>query len=167
MDERRQATRREPIEVEIDDGRLFIARPLPWLEANDLGNMIVKQNAESFNEFVRLYVSDDGVPQLEAALKQKVNDWTPILRAAFPEDADDNEKWTKPRILTNDECADLVLASLDVNHLEHIRHLVDPNSPTPTLPGGIDTLLSGEDGQKTTSTADSASVDSPEPTPST
>lgn len=165
MAERRQATRREPIEIEIQgDDRVFVAEPLPWIQANDLGGEIVKQNADAFNHYVQMYVDEDsGLPQLEAQLKKKLSDWNAVLRMAYPNV--DDKQWTEPRVLSLDECADLVLAALDVNHLEHIKHLVDPNSPTPMLDGGISTSTSGEDGQKTTSTPDSGSVDSPEPTP--
>lgn len=167
MGERRQATRREPIEVEVADGRVFTAIPLPWMQANDLGNEILRQNQEGTNEFIRMYVNDDGLPQLEMKLKQKIMDWASVLKLAFPSVED--SYWHEPTDLDADQCAQLVLASLDVNHLEHIKHLVDPNSPTPTLPGGMDSSVPGtiQDGPKTVSTVSSDSQVSPEMEPST
>lgn len=165
MAERRQAARREPIEIEVEDGREFIARPLPWMQANDLGNEIIRQNTESANEFVKMWVNDVGLPELQMQFSQKIKDWHTVLKLAFPEVTE--EQWTKPRVLDAGECAELVLASLDVNHLEQIKHLVDPNSPALTNLGGTDTSPETEgNGQKTPSTPDSESAGSPVPTPS-
>lgn len=165
MPERRQATRREPIEIEVEDGRVFTAHPLPWMQANDLGNEIVKQNMEAANDFVHMWINDEGLPELQMQFQVKIKDWHTPLKMAFPEVTE--EQWTEPAVLSADECASLLLASLDVNHLEHIKHLVDPNSPTPTNLGGTATSPEPEgNGQKTESTADSESTASPEPMPS-
>lgn len=157
MSERRQATRRTPIEVELEDGRIFTARPLPWMEANDLGNVILQEQAASANDAVRLFM-EDNVPQLAVTLQLKVKDWQAVLDRAYPEVT--REEWSNPRVPDRDECAALVIASLDVNNLEHLKQLVDPNSPTPTTLGGNDILeLAGQEttGQKTPSTPDSSS----------
>lgn len=166
MTERRQAARREPIEIEVADGRVFTAHPLPWMVANDLGNEIVRQNLEAANDLVKLWVNDAGLPEIEMKFQQKISDWQTVLRIAFPDVAD--EVWRTPRVLSSGECAELLLASLEVNHLEHLKHLVDPNSPTPTMTGGNDSLeaIVAGSGTKIASTPDSASVDSPERIPS-
>mgnify|MGYP003575073192 CR=1 FL=1 len=163
MAERRRATRREPIEVEVEDGRVFVARPLPWMFANDLGDSIIQQNADAVNHTVRLYMDGD-IPQLEASLGVKIKDWQALLKLAYPDDIDSFTE--KP--LDRTDCAELILAALEVNHLDHLKPLVDPNSPSPTTTGGNDssalagTLL----GQKTESTPSSSSEDSEERTSS-
>lgn len=158
--ERRQASRREPIEVEVR-GSIFLAEPLPWQVVSDLGNEIVRQNAEAANESVRMYV-DGNIPQLDLKLAQKITDWHSILRIAFPKD--DPSRFNGFDI---DEVSEMVLASLDVNHLQHLRHLVDPNFQAPTSLGGTDTSegMTTDLGLKTESTPSSDSLDSPEPTP--
>lgn len=164
MAERRQATRRDPIEVEVDDGRIFTAHPLPWLRANELGNEIVRQNVESANDLVSLWMNDADMPQIEMKFKQKISDWGPVIGIAFPDEP--LEKWNEPRALGHEELAECVMASLEVNHLEHLKHLVDPNSQTPLTNGGLSSILGEGIGTKTTSTPDSGSTASPEPKPS-
>jgi hypothetical protein len=166
MAERRQAARRDPIEVELQDGRVFIAHPLPWMVANDLGNEIVRQNLEAANDLVRMWISDAGLPELQMQFAKKITDWQTLFKMAYPDEPE--EKWNDPKSPGLDESADLILASLDVNHLEHIKHLVDPNFQPPMLPGGASTSTEteGESGKRTESTPDSGSVDSTEPTPS-
>jgi len=159
MAERRQAARRAPIEVELQDGRVFTAEPLPWMEANDLGNLILQEQAASANDAVRLYM-EDNLPQLEVSLRLKVMDWQPILRKCYPGITD--AQWSDPAAPSRDECADLVIASLEVNNLEHLAPLVDPNFQTPTNRGGSDISESGTmmtAGQKTTSTSESSDAD--------
>jgi len=166
MAERRQAARREPIEVELQDGRVFTAKPLPWMDANDLGNMILQEQAASVNNAVRLYV-EDNVPQLEVSLQLKVTDWQPVLDKCYPENT--HLEWSTPAAPSRDECAALVIASLEVNQLEHLIGLVDPNSPTPTNLGGLNTSESGTEmiaGLRMQSTPDSSEQDLVEVTPS-
>lgn len=169
MAERRRAARREPIEVEVEDGRVFIARPLPWTEASDFANEIMRQSVEVTNDLVRMFTTDAGVPQLEMKARQKLEDWHIPLKMAFPDVAD--EVWIKPRILDMEECAELLIAACDVNHLEHMKHLIDPNSPTPTLLGGNDSSAEGMEkvGEKIESTLTSLGPDStanpPSPSP--
>lgn len=165
MAERRQVVRNEPIECEVADGRIFIAHPLPWTTANDFGNEVIRQNTEAMNEFVRMYVTDEGLPQLEMQFKQKISDWHSLLKIAYPGVPDD--VWNQPEPLVTEECVQLALAACDVNHLTHLKHLIDPNSPTPTSLGGNNSSDSeGTIGQKTESTEDSASSDSVTSTPS-
>ena len=162
MAERRQAVRREPIETEIDDGRVFVAKPLPWMAAGDLGNEILRQNVESSNELIRMYTDpDSGLPQLEMKLKQKISDWQVPLLLAYPDNK--KEDFTEPRILDIDESAALLLAAMEVNHLDHLNHLVDPNFNPPTLNGGIDSSTAEGEvlGQRIESMVGSSSQDSP------
>lgn len=165
MAERRQAARREPIEVELQDGRVFTAEPLPWMEANDLGNKILQEQAASVNEAVRLFM-DDNVPQLDVTLHLKVNDWQPVLNLAYPKNT--LQDWSEPAAPSRDECADLIIASLEVNNLEHLIPLVDPNSQPPTNLGGQGTSESGTEmtaGPKIASIPDSSASVLPELTP--
>lgn len=147
MVERRRASRREPIEVEVR-GQTFVAKPLPWQVSADLGNEIVRQNVTSVNEAVAMYV-EDNVPQLDLKLAQKISDWNELLRIAYPdnEPADFNG-------FDIDEVSVLILTSLEVNHLEHLNHLVDPNLSALTNPGGLDTSegMEIQNGQKIEST---------------
>jgi hypothetical protein len=156
MPERRQAHRREPIEVEVSTGDVWVAKPLVWTERNDLGDLIVKANTESLNAMVRLYAEDvDGInlPQLELGLSQKIKDWTPILTLAYKVEA------AALVPLEFDDCVELALAALDVNALGELKHLVDPNSPTPMLLGGPSTSgdQPDENGLKNGSGPDSSS----------
>lgn len=162
MTEGRQASRREPILVTVRE-KTYIAEPLPWQKAGDLGNEIVRQNAETANELVRLYVDDSGLPQLEMKLRQKISNWGDVLVLAYP--------GTEPHEydpLDIDECAELVLAALEVNHLEHIKHLVDPNFQPPTSDGGTDSSpgVAALLGLKIESTQLSSPTDSVENPPS-
>lgn len=165
MTERRQIARREPIEVELADGRVFIARPLPWMVANDFGQEVLRQNTDSANDFIQMYVTDAGLPQLEMKFQQKINDWKSVLSIVYPDVPEDY--WNTPSWPSGEECAELALVACEVNHLGQLKHLIDPNSQTPMNLGGI--VSSGMEqtppGEKTESTPDSASVGSPELTP--
>lgn len=158
MSERRQVHRREPIIVELDNGREFEARPLPWLKRNELGNEIVTQGVEKVNDFVRMYVEETdigtSIPQLEMSFIDRLKDYPKILGMAYPqqppEDFED---------LSFEEIIELLVAALEVNKLDPLRPLIDPNAPSPIEPGGIGPSIGvpEEDGQKTTSTVDSSS----------
>lgn len=159
MIERRQAVRKVPIEVEVR-GEVYKAEPLPWLDANELGDEILRQNAEAANSAVRMYVTDNNIPQLELALNRKIQDWQPILDKGYP------GQFTPEivRSLNPDELFELGKAALEVNYLEYLKNLLDPNFQPPTESGGTETSLKG-DGQKTTSSESSSSAEST-PTPS-
>jgi hypothetical protein len=135
--------------------------------ANDLGNEIVRQNLEAANELVRMWVSDSGLPELQMQFAKKITDWQTVFRMAYPDESID--KFNTPNAPSLDESADLILAALDVNHLEHIKHLVDPNYQPPMIPGGTNSSqeTEGESGKKTTSIPDSDSQGSAELTPLT
>lgn len=157
MTERRRAAKLEPIIVELEDGNEYLAHPLPWMDRNDLGNEILKQYNELTNDAIKSFVGEDGTPQLDLMLNDKLKDPAAILKLAYPQVAE----WPK---LTWPEILELIYAACDVNGLENLRQLIDPNSRTPDKVGG--TNSSGEDQidtQKTPFTEDSDSSDLTEP----
>lgn len=132
MAERRHVHRREPIEVEVEGIGIFIARPLPWMDRNDLGDEIVRQATESVNQAVRLYTDPElNLPQLEAKLDEKLVDPVAVLKKAFP-DADES---LFP-MLAWEEMKAIIETSLEVNALERLKRLLNPNSPSP-VPNGL------------------------------
>lgn len=160
MSERRQVHRREPIVLSMENGREFEAKPLPWLQRNDLGDEIVTQNAKVINDFVSVWIdSESGVPQLEAKFHEKLTDPVAVIQRAYP-----SVDKAELEGLTFDEILELIYAALEVNHLTHLRPLVDPNFQTPTMLGGSDTSagMTIPDGQKMESSIASSSTDSPE-----
>lgn len=163
MAERRQAHRREPIEVEIR-GEVIEARPLPWLRRNDLGNLVIREYTEMLNSTLKTYVNPDtGAPELEMYLNDKVKDPVAILEVGYP-DVKIKDEWEWP------ELYELIYASLDVNDLDHLRALIDPNYQTPTTTGGKNSSGMASrlgDTLRQLSSPDSESQDSPEQTSST
>jgi len=159
MTERRQAVRRQAITVVVGKTE-FVANPLFWMARNDLGNEILRQYAELTNESIKAFADDSGVPQLTLIIGDKLKDPMKVLSMGYPE----VDGWPD---MTWDEILELILASCDVNGLENLKTLVDPNSPAPTNLGGISG--SGENNQentpKTQSSPDSDSLDSPEEKP--
>lgn len=162
MDNRRLVHRREPIIIEIDSGRVFEARPLPWLKRNELGNEIVSQGVAKVNEFVRMYVEETdlgkAVPQLEMTFVDRLGDYPKIMGMAYP-----HEDPSSFDDLSFEELLELIGAALEVNKLDPLRPLIDPNSNSP-IEIGLPEPSIGEvtDGLKTTSTPDSSSPESPE-----
>lgn len=137
MVERRRAHRREPIEVEIRD-RVLEARPLPWMERNDVGNEIVQQYTTLFNSTLRAITGEkDGSQTVEVSmsLNDRISDPVKIVQMMYREQVEDNE-WLYD--LDYEELLELIYAGLDANRLESIRELVDPNFVTPTSNGGND-----------------------------
>lgn len=157
MAERRQAHRREPIEVEVRE-RVFEAHPLPWLRRNNLGNEIMSQYADLLNSSLRAVQDgedENAAPRLEMYLNDKISDPVEILRMGYP-----NEDVSAYEDLDYDEIMELIYATLEVNQLESLRGLVDPNWHTPTNDGGIDSA--GEDQTDTQNQQSSPDSDSPE-----
>jgi len=135
MAERRQAHRREPIEVEVRD-KVLEAHPLSWIKRNDLGNEIMRQYADLLNSSLRAVKNEDpeAPPELQMYLNDKIADPIGILRRAYP--SDDLLEFFEG--LEYDEVLELIYASLEVNQLESLRGLIDPNFRTPTTDGGND-----------------------------
>ncbi|HET7712989.1 MAG TPA: hypothetical protein VFK94_00055, partial [Patescibacteria group bacterium] len=107
--------------------REFEAHPLPWMKRNDLGNEIMRQYSELLNSSMRAYTSEDTSPQLELYLNDKVQDPIQLIKLGYP-------SWRDEDFLNDldyDELLELIFASLEVNRLESLRDLVDPNSNTP------------------------------------
>lgn len=139
MSERRQAHRREPIEVELDSGDIFSAVPLPWMARNDFGNEIIRQVTASLNEAVRIYTDPElNIPQLERKLDERLIDMPAILSMGYPQVEAD-----KFADLSWSEIVELIKAALDVNELSKLKRLIDPNSPSPDGSGGMITSSPG------------------------
>ena len=162
MAERRQAHRREPIEVEIQD-EVVTARPRPWLERNDIGNEIMRQYAELLNSSIQAYKNPGtDTPQLSLYLNDKIKDPVAVVVMGYPE-LEERVDWLNS--LDYDELLELVYATLEVNRLETLRELVDPNYQTPMRNGGTSSSGTEEgmtDTQSQPSSPDSSSQESPE-----
>lgn len=129
MSERRQAHRQEPIEVEIRE-EVVEARPLPWMQRNDLGNEVIQQYTHMLNSTMRSYINKEtGAPEIEMMLNDKLHDPIRVVKLGYPE-LEVKSEWEYPEIY------ELIYASLDVNELAHLKDLVDPNYQTPTSNGG-------------------------------
>lgn len=153
MAERRQAHRREPIIVELPSGVEIEVHPLPWQARNDVGDEIINQSQEITNEAIRVYVDQtSGAPQLEMRLNEKLRDPGMIVAMGLP-------GVEIPSDTTYSEIHEIIYAILDVNDLEKLRPLVDPNFQTPTTIGGesLSGLESLIDGVKTPSSEGSSS----------
>lgn len=168
--ERRQAFRREPIIVDLDEsGTNFVTvAPITWERRNDFGSAVIHQSTIQVNEAIRLFVDGD-VPQLEASYADKFTDGQELLKLGLPE----SEFEKLPSELYYNQVLELLFAILEVNQLEHLRPLLDPNFQAPTESGGIlSRLIGGLTTQNPESGDDSSSQDSIEtpseisPTPS-
>jgi hypothetical protein len=138
--------------------------PFPWLKRDEFANEIVRQNAEILNEGVHLWFQDtDGsqLPVLEAKFAERWTDPYALLRLGIP-DEDWTEEWAQN--LFTEEIVELLVAACQVNSLDKLQALVDPNSPTPDQIFGTisDLMRPGESGPKIESLPDSSSPDSQE-----
>jgi len=161
MSERRQVHRREPVIVELDSGEVFTFHPLTWLKRNDLGDEILQQAVKRTNEYVKLYVDPDtNMPQLEAQLHEKLVD--PLLILALGLDLKEPDPTWGEKLREN-EVFEMLRVILEVNGLERLSALIDPNFQPPMTLGGNSTLESESgDGEKTTSLLNSSLQDSQE-----
>lgn len=161
MSERRQAHRRESIEVEVRE-KVLVASPLPWLKRNDLGNEIMRQYADLLNSSIAAYQDpENNTPQLSLYLNDKIQDPVALIIMGYPELSESEKSWLNE--LDYDEILELVYALLDANRLESLRDLVDPNSQTPMPSGGSDSSGKEEvptDSQNQQSSPDSSSQES-------
>lgn len=115
--------------------------PIPWEQRNDFGNEVIRQHTEAINEAVRLFVNEEGVPQLEAKVAEKFNDPTTLLRIGLGEDLY-KEAVSEP--LYFNQIVALLIAICEVNEFTQLLPLIDPNSTTPTaLSGILSDLMSG------------------------
>lgn len=140
VNERRQAHRREAIEVEVTGGKVFTAAPLPWMARNDFGDEVVRQATKSLNEYVKIYTDPElNIPQLEAKLDERLTDPNVILLMIYP---GNDVKDFIPLVWS--EIVELIFAGLDVNGLERLKRTIDPNFVPPTTNGGTPTSEAGE-----------------------
>lgn len=159
MTERRQAFRREPIEIDLGDAVISVA-PVSWLRRNDFGNEVLRQHSELLNEAVQIYVEesvDTALPQIQARFASKFQDPIILLQYGLAESEFQKVK-AIAEDLTFEQIAMILLAICDVNKMEQLRPLLDPNSLTPTPLGGILSQMAEEgiDIQKTESGQDSS-----------
>jgi hypothetical protein len=165
MSERRQAFRREPIEVGLSEDKFISVGPVAWERRNDFGNEIMRQHVEIINEGVKLYVDPDiGLPQLEAKLTEKFNDPDALLRLGLTDEVYAEVKAITP--LYHNQIVAILMAACEVNDLVQLIPMIDPNSQTPMTIGTLlSNLASGEETTpKTESGPDSSSTDSVETT---
>jgi hypothetical protein len=162
MENRRQAFKREPVEVELAPGDVIYIAPVPWEQRNLFADEVVRQNVAILNEAVKIYVDEDtGVPQLEAKLTQKFTDPNKLFELGLlPETL----AMLKTQNLYYNQVVEILLAIVDVNDLTQLKPMIDPNSLTPTPLSGIllDLVTPGTDSPKIESGPDSSSPDSEE-----
>lgn len=151
MEQRRQVTRRDPIIIETSQGE-FVAKPVPWRMRNDLGDGVIQSYIDSTNEFLGAFKTGPDGKLIGGVFDDKAFDWNAVLALAFPDM--DHEVFDKLDIW---EMREVLLASLEVNDLESIKHMIDPNSPAPEPMTKNTEVGSGAepDGQKTISSEDS------------
>lgn len=159
MTERRQAYRREPIEVDLGGEVIISIGPVSWMKRNDFGNEVMRQHSEILNEAVHIYIEEtatDAIPQLEAKFAEKFSDPFALFELGLSEMT---YQFLKTQDLVFDQIVAILLTICDVNNLHQLRPLLDPNSLTPTPLGGLlSNLAAGEiDTQKTESGPDSSS----------
>jgi len=164
MTERRQAYRREPIEVDLG-GEVISVGPITWLQRNDFGNEVMRQHTQILNEAVQIYVdesAEEAIPQLEAKFAEKFIDPYRLFELGLD---DENYQRLKSMDLYDNQIVEILFAICDVNRLDQLRPLLDPNSLTPTKLGGIvSELVSGvQNILKTESSPDSSSQESQAP----
>lgn len=164
MTERRQAYRREPIEIDLGNDTIISIGPVSWLKRNDFGNEVMRQHSDIINEAVKIYLdenAENAVPQIEARFAEKFTEPYKLLELGLDPDT---YKTLVDLDLTYEQIVAILLAICDVNKLSQLYPLLDPNSLTPTPLGGlISKLVSGEDDtQKTESSPDSSSQESNE-----
>lgn len=165
MGERRQAFRQESVDIDLAEDVTISVAPIPWERRTDFGNEVIRQHVEVINESVRLYADPDtGVPQLEAKLAEKFNDPNELLRLGLEPPV---YEYLQSQTLYSNQIVAILLAICEVNELPQLVPLIDPNSTTPTMLGGIiSELTSGlASSPRTVSGLDSSSPESTE-TPS-
>jgi hypothetical protein len=157
MSERRQAFRRDPIIVVLDENHEVEVAPVTWIQRNDFGDELVRQHVAILNEAVDVWINDTGTPQLALKFSEKFTDPLPLLKTGLPEKT---FKELKVEELYQNQIIEILLAVLEVNGLEKFKALVDPNLETPTELGGLSSLSQlGTDSNPTESGPDSSSPD--------
>ena len=138
MDDRRQLTRKEPLEVHVPSLELTLkVAPLPWRKRGDLGNLIQKQFSKALDAAKES--GDDPYALI---------DYNAIVAVGAGLASEQGE------LLTYEEMIQLVRIALDLNGLDQLLWMLDPEAVAPT-----DSTENGarpEDGEKTSSTDDSS-----------
>lgn len=164
----RKTTRREPISITAElangDEHKFDAKPLPWRVRNDLGEAINAMYANALNLEIRALTDDDGnVTGLQGSMFEKVMDYPGLFIFAFSEwEIDDagEAKAKKPPSKADtaafnqidfDQMIEVLVAALDVNGLDRLVHLLDPERKKAPLTGASEpqTETPTDDGMKT------------------
>lgn len=165
MDERRQAFRRAGVTIDLSETDHIVVLPIPWEQRTDFGNEVIRQHVEVINDAVKLYADPEtGIPQLQAKLAEKFNDPQALMKLGLLPELYES---LHDRVLYFNQIVAILVAAAEVNDLPQLIPLLDPNSTTPTMLGGLlSELTSGFDSTlKTESGPDSFSPDSVE-TPS-
>lgn len=163
MPDRRQAFRREPIEIDLGGEVVVSVGPVVWHQRNDFGNELIRQHVEIINEAVKMYVDPETqVPQIEMKLGEKFSDPIALFKLGL-----DEETFAQVNGLNlfQNQIVAILLTITEVNDLTQLNGMIDPNLTTPMRIGGmLSGLTSGdqEDIQKTGSGLDSSSTDSTE-----
>lgn len=169
-DRRRKVFRRQPIEIELDGGLELVARPLPWQARNDLGDMVMQAYIGAMNSALQAMQDEpDAAPQLSGGLADKFRDPGAVFKAAFPVYAEgefDLEKCQLEDIqiskLSYVELIECILVALEVNQLDTLRPLIDPNFRVPDQNSGNGALETVDVGLKSTSSDNSSAPALPE-----
>lgn len=162
MPDRRQAFRRDPIEIDFGGEVIISVGPVVWQQRNDFGNELIRQHVEIINEAVKMYVDPDtDVPQLEMKLGEKFSDPDPLFKLGLDDEAFDQV--AKLRLYQNQVEA-ILLTICEVNGLDQLKGMIDPNLITPTTIGGqlLDLISGKTDTPKIESSEDSSSEESTE-----
>lgn len=142
----RQTTRPTPRQITAGpDGHVFTAAPLPWRKRNDLGNLINSSYMDSITEAIRAFTEDgERVPEVKVNFRESLFDWEGVFKLSYPtEDAAEFEK------LDIYEMREVLCGALEVNGLESLRYMIDPNFQNPLVT--TENQAGPTDGQKTTS----------------
>jgi len=144
MTERRQAFRRDPIEVELDKNLVISVGPVSWLKRNDFGNEVMKQHSSIINDAISIFTGtggDDMVTQIQAKFSEKFTEPYILLELGLEPATFEQVKAIDP--LYDNQIVELLLAICDVNKMDQLKPLLDPNFQTPTTNGGT-TSAEGE-----------------------
>jgi hypothetical protein len=159
----RMATRREPITVTVDIGASkpveFVAKPLPWTKRNDVGDAVNLMYGAALTHELQATRDEEGnLTALQGGLFEKGMDYRGLFVLGYSEyDVDDDGevsvKAEPPKSLMGafnrlefDQMIEVLTAVLDVNGLDRIKHLLDPERKK--------ALLIGESGPPISETTD-------------
>jgi hypothetical protein len=144
MDDRRQLTRKEPVEIWAPSlDRNIIIKPLPWRKRNDLGNLIVVKLGEAIDATR----SEDRTRVLGELAS--FYDYAAVMNAAQVEMTEEELDQ-----LTFEELVSLCHWIVEANGLESLLWVLDPEVSAPS--SQQEETTGPADGAKTESTEDSS-----------